>query len=105
MDQEVPGSRPGGGTITFNSLALFLLRMPNFKPDIEPDRCARHTLECRYRFADLRIYIRPAPAGLCVAATLGVCYDLFDPLKLRSGLYFTVLCPITTVPIKIEAYF
>ena len=70
VDQEVPGSRPGGGTITFSSLALSSLRMPNFKPDIEPDRCARHTVECRYRFVDLRISIRDAPAGLCVAAKM-----------------------------------
>ena len=68
MDQEVPGSRPGGGTIPFNKMAFTQLGVLHFKPDIEPDRCALNNVHYRYRILDLLVYIRHAPARLRVDA-------------------------------------
>ena len=68
MDQEVPGSRPGGGTTTFNKLAFTQLGVLHLKPDIEPDRCALNNVHYRYWILDLRVYIRHAPARLRVDA-------------------------------------
>ena len=70
MDQEVPGSRPGGGTITFNRLAFTKLGVLHFKPDIERDRCALNNVHYRYRILDLRAYIRHAPARTRIAANM-----------------------------------
>ena len=70
MDQEVPGSRPGGGTITFNGLSVTQLGVLHFKPDIEPDRCALNNVHYRYPNVDLRVYIRHAPARLRVVANM-----------------------------------
>ena len=53
MDQEVPGSRPGGGTNTFNSLSVTQPGVLHFKPDIEPDRCALNYVHYRYAILDL----------------------------------------------------
>ena len=55
MDQEVPGSRPGGGTITISKMAFTQLGVLHFKPDIEPDRCALNNVHYRYRILDLRV--------------------------------------------------
>ena len=68
VDQEVPGSRPGGGTTTFNKLAFTQLGVLHLKPDIEPDRCALNNVHYRYWILDLRVYIRHAPARLRVDA-------------------------------------
>ena len=70
MDQEVPGSRPGGGTITFNKMAFTQLGVLHFKPDIEPDRCALNNVHYRYWFLDLWVYFRHAPACLRIAANM-----------------------------------
>ena len=70
VDQEVPGSRPGGGTIPFNGLAFAQLGVLHFKPDIEPDRCALNNVHYRYRILDLRAYIHHAPARLRVDANV-----------------------------------
>ena len=55
VDQEVPGSRPGGGTITISKMAFTQLGVLHFKPDIEPDRCALNNVHYRYRILDLRV--------------------------------------------------
>ena len=91
MDQEVPGSRPGGGTIPFNGLAFAQLGVLHFKPDIEPDRCALNNVHYRYRILDLRAYFRHAPARLRIAANMfalacgyaAVC--LLVPLRSAEG--------------------
>ena len=70
MDQEVPGSRPGGGTITFNKMAFTQLGVLHFKPDIEPDRCALNNVHYRYRILELLVHIRHAPARLRVVANM-----------------------------------
>ena len=68
MDQEVPGSRPGGGTITFNKTAFTQLGVLHFKPDIEPYKCALNYVHYRYGNLELLVHIRHAPARLRVAA-------------------------------------
>ena len=70
MDQEVPGSRPGGGTITISKMAFTQLGVLHFKPDIEPDRCALNNVHYRYRILDLRVYNRHAPTRLRVVANI-----------------------------------
>ena len=68
VDQEVPGSRPGGGTTTFNKLACAQLGVLQFQPDRAPDTGALTSVHYRYRILDLRAYIHHAPARLRIAA-------------------------------------
>ena len=53
VDQEVPGSRPGGGTTSFNRLSVTQLGVLHFKPDIEPDKCALNNVHYRNGVLDL----------------------------------------------------
>ena len=87
MDQEVPGSRPGGGTITFNSLAFTQLGVLHFKPDIEPDRCALNYVHYRYGILELLVHIRHAPVRLRVAANMYGCASGYAAICLLRPLW------------------
>ena len=88
VDQEVPGSRPGGGTITISKMAFTQLGVLHFKPDIEPDRCALNNVHYRYRILDLRVYILHAPARLRVDANMFVLACGYAAVCLLRPLWF-----------------
>ena len=88
MDQEVPGSRPGGGTIPFNKMAFTQLGVLHFKPDIEPDRCALNNVHYRYRILDLLVYIRHAPARLRIVANICGFASGYAAVCLQRPLWF-----------------